>query len=57
MPVKLTSGAFPDRALAGTVRSHPSTKAVVYFGSDFTSLSHLASKRLRSAEEPYFLKS
>jgi hypothetical protein len=28
-----------------------------YLGSTFTSLSHLASRRVRSAVEPYFLKS
>ena len=33
------------------------SRASAYFGSAFTSLSHLASRRERSAEEPYLAKS
>jgi hypothetical protein len=44
------------RAGSGIARRRKSQVAN-YFGSDLTSASHFASKRLRSAEEPYFLKS
>ena len=53
MKLEETGTLAPPR---GAATGEPELRAR-HFGSAFTSVSHFWSRRLRSAEEPYFAKS